>query len=287
MARIFDSHLHIIDPRFPLTANQGYLPGNFSSIDYLSQAADLKQNADDTIVGGAIVSGSFQAFDQTYLEAALSELGKGFVGVTQLPPDVSTDEIRRLDALGVRAMRCNLFRGGGLNRADLDAFARRVYDVAGWHTELYVDARSLWDPENENLSVLGRTVSNLPAASIDHLGMHPAGLPAILELAQRGVRIKATGFGRLEPRPYGDEGEAGAKSSAAEDFFHIAETLRAIVRANPRALLFGTDLPGTRAPRAFTHDDLALLREALGEFGNDALDRVLCLNALEFYRVEV
>ena len=28
---IFDAHLHIIDPRFPLVANQGYLPAPFST----------------------------------------------------------------------------------------------------------------------------------------------------------------------------------------------------------------------------------------------------------------
>ncbi len=277
MARIFDSHLHIIDPRFPLVANQGYLPGNFTTLDYLSHTADLKQNRGDTIVGGAIVSGSFQAFDQSYLEASLAELGAGFVGVTQLAPNVSNAEIQRLNSLGIRAIRCNLFRGGGLERSELDAFARRVFEVAGWHTELYVDARDLWDFESGSLSVLGRTISNLPAASVDHLGMHPAGLPALLELAGRGVRIKATGFGRLEPRPDVDPGDA----------FNIAETLRAIIYANPGALIFGTDLPGTRAPRPFELRDLDLIREALSEFGDEALDRALCQNALEFYRVEV
>ncbi len=33
--------------------------------------------------GGAIVSGSFQGFDQRYLIASLQALGKGFVGVAQ------------------------------------------------------------------------------------------------------------------------------------------------------------------------------------------------------------
>ena len=277
MARIFDSHLHIIDPRFPLVANQGYLPGNFTTLDYLSHTADLKQNRGDTIIGGAIVSGSFQAFDQSYLEASLAELGAGFVGVTQLAPTVSDAEIQRLNSLGVRAIRCNLFRGGGLDRSQLDSFARRVFEIARWHVELYVNARDLWDSESGSLSVLGRTVSNLPAAAIDHLGMHPAGLPALLELAGRGVRIKATGFGRLEPRPDLDPADA----------VDIAESLRAIVRANPGALMFGTDLPGTRAPRAFEIRDLDLIGEALSEFGDDALDRALCQNAIEFYRVQL
>ena len=36
-------------------------------------------------MGGAVVSGSFQGFDQSYLLDALDQLGPSFVGVTQLP----------------------------------------------------------------------------------------------------------------------------------------------------------------------------------------------------------
>ncbi len=104
--KIFDSHFHIIDDRFPLVANQGYLPDNFTCADYLERARKLK------IAGGAIVSGSFQAFDQTYLVTALEELGPTFVGVTQLPASVPDEEIMRLNGAGVRAVRFNLRRGG-------------------------------------------------------------------------------------------------------------------------------------------------------------------------------
>ena len=88
--KVFDSHFHIIDKRFPLRPNQGYLPGNFSAIDY------LKSTHDYDIAGGAIVSGSFQQFDQTYLLSALEELGPNFVGVTQLPASVTDDELVEL-----------------------------------------------------------------------------------------------------------------------------------------------------------------------------------------------
>src|SRR3970040_2802313 len=103
---IFDSHFHIIDGRFPLVPNQGYLPDNFTCADYLERDRKLK------IAGGAIVSGSFQAFDQTYLVTALEELGPTFVGVTQLPASVPDEEIMRLNAAGGRAVRFNLRRGG-------------------------------------------------------------------------------------------------------------------------------------------------------------------------------
>ena len=75
---VFDAHLHIIDPRFPLVASEGYLPEPFTVESYLAATAGID------VVGGAVVSGSFQAFDRTYLLDALERLGPTFVGVAQL-----------------------------------------------------------------------------------------------------------------------------------------------------------------------------------------------------------
>jgi fluoroacetyl-CoA thioesterase len=69
--QLFDAHLHIVDPRFPLVANHGYVPDPFTVDDYRERLA-----------GGAVVSGSFQAFDQDYLLDALRRLGPSF----QVPP---------------------------------------------------------------------------------------------------------------------------------------------------------------------------------------------------------
>ncbi len=55
---IFDAHLHIIDPRFPVAENQGYLPSVFTAADYAQSVENFE------VTGGAIVSGSFQGFDQ-------------------------------------------------------------------------------------------------------------------------------------------------------------------------------------------------------------------------------
>src|SRR5262249_39767606 len=63
------------------------------------------------VAGGAVGSGSFQAFDQTYLADVLPRLGAGWVGGTQIPEDCSDQEIARLAAVGVRALRLHLFRG--------------------------------------------------------------------------------------------------------------------------------------------------------------------------------
>jgi predicted TIM-barrel fold metal-dependent hydrolase len=39
--QVFDGHLHIIDPRFPLLPNRGYLPEPFTVEDYLDRTSML------------------------------------------------------------------------------------------------------------------------------------------------------------------------------------------------------------------------------------------------------
>lgn len=246
--KLFDAHFHIIDPHFPLVANHGYVPDAFTCGDYLSRMQH------QPLMGGAVVSGSFQALDQSYLFDALAKLGRNFVGVTQVPAAISDARLQHLHAMGVRALRFNVRRGGSEHISQLDYLARRVHALLGWHVELYIDSREL--------DALYGTLIELPALSIDHLGLSKAGLPSILRLAEHGVRIKATGFGRVD--------------------FDIKAALRDIHAANPQALMFGTDLPSTRAARPYRDDDIQLVIDALGI---DDAQRVFYQNAVEFYRL--
>lgn len=245
--RIFDAHLHVVDPRFALAPEDAYAPAPFTAADYRARTASLG------ISGGAVVAASFQGTEQAHLLDALRELGPSFVGVAQLPPRVTDAELLALDAAGMRAMRVNLVR----RTADLDVAARlaaRIADLAGWHVELYVDARDLPDVA-PRLGPPERLV-------VDHLGLSQAGLPAVVALASRGGGVKASGFGR------GD--------------LDVPAALRAIAAANPAALMFGTDLPSTRAPRPFTDADLDVLLDALGD---DLGGRALYDNAAARYRL--
>jgi predicted TIM-barrel fold metal-dependent hydrolase len=245
--KYFDCHFHIIDKNFPVVPNQGFMPDAFTSEDYLARvkAVDL--------CGGAVVSGSFQAFDQSYLFHALKVLGPTFVGVTQVPQTISDKELQELNGAGVRAVRFNVKRGGSEDIRHLENFARRVHELVGWHTELYVDSSELAD--------LFDTLASLPAVSIDHLGLSKAGFPTLLKLAEKGVRVKATGFGRVD--------------------FDVRGALTELYAANPRALMFGTDLPSTRAPRPYQDDDYNLILETLGE---EKAANVFYKNAIDFYR---
>jgi predicted TIM-barrel fold metal-dependent hydrolase len=111
------------------------------------------------------------------------------------------------------------------------------------------------------------TLMALPAISIDHLGLSKEGFPNLLKLVENGARVKASGFGR---------GDLDIRTA-------IHDITRASEQANGDALMFGTDLPSTRAPRAYRDQDLALLIDSLPP---EQVERVLCRNALTFYRLD-
>ena len=54
--KLFDAHFHIIDPRFPLVPNAGYVPGRYTSSDYLERIQAYRPE------GGAIVTFSESAY---------------------------------------------------------------------------------------------------------------------------------------------------------------------------------------------------------------------------------
>lgn len=244
--RVFDAHFHIIEEPFPLTSNNGFIPDFFSCDDYRERTSQYN------LVGGAIVSGSFQSFDQDYLLSALNNLGSEFIGITQIQESISDEELIRLDQAGVKGVRFNLRRGGSESAEKLKSLGLRVYEQVGWHTELYIDSREL--------PPLFPVLDELPAVTIGHLGLSAEGFPNILKLVKKGVRIKATGFGRVD--------------------FEIKPALQQICEIDENCLLFGTDLPSTRVDQPYSHRDFRLIIEALGE---ETAQKVFCDNALLFY----
>ncbi|HWL83708.1 MAG TPA: amidohydrolase family protein [Roseomonas sp.] len=232
MTAIFDAHFHIFDPRFPAPGHDGYAPPTFTVAQYRAAVAELG------VTGGVLVAASTHGLDPTPLLAALEELGPGFVAVAAADPAMSDDRLRELAARGVRGLRFNLYRNmvDGPPEVALD-FADHAHALAGLHAQLYADAAALRPLLPRLRAMAGRLV-------IDHLGMTEAGLPVVLELAAAGTKVKATGFGRVG--------------------LAVAPALERIAAVAPGALIFGTDLPSTRARRPFESGDMALLRRVAG-----------------------
>lgn len=252
MQKIFDSHFHIIDPKFELVENNGFVPAYYTVDDYLEELKEVGLEA----MGGAVVSGSFQGFHQAYFEEALKQLGDKFVGITQLPFETTDEELERLHKIGIRGIRFNLYRGFDASLAQIEEFSLRCYKLYGWKTEFYVNLAETSDE-------LKDLILQLPATSIDHMGMTRVPVEILKEYLTNGVPIRLTGFGRVE-----------------YDRAEVAELIRELYDANPDGLIFGTDLPSTRAAYRFSQEDLALIQEVLNE---EECQKVFWKNGVEWY----
>ncbi len=243
---VFDAHFHIIDYRYKLLPNNGYTPPEFTVDQYRSSTEELD------IRGGTIVSGSFQAFDQQYLLDALDTLGSSYYGVANIPHTISDQKIAALYESNIVAVRFNLKRGGSETLEHLDYLSNKLYEEFGWHTELYVDSSNLPD--------LRKALSKLKDFSIDHLGLSKAGQKELLHWVDKGARVKATGFGRLD--------------------FDPISFMQDIMTINPEALMFGTDLPSTRSKTPFSIVDIHQIQE---HFDEDDQLKICYQNAFNWY----
>lgn len=246
--KIFDAHFHIINFDFPIVENNGYVPPEFSIDDYKAATSDY------VVSGGALVSGSFQAFDQTYLLRALDQLGSDFVGVANITEDIPHENLVQLNDSGVRAVRFNIVRGNPKQLDTMVTLSNRLYENFGWHSELYIG--------NNSLSNVWDILLQLPPFSIDHLGLTKNGKNKLFELVNRGVRVKATGFGRLD--------------------FNPVALMKKIYSINSEALLFGTDLPSTRAKKPFSSEDIYLIKN---HFSKEQQERIFYKNAQKWYKI--
>lgn len=243
---MFDSHLHIFDPSAPMPGHDGFIPGPFTIADYRAATVGLG------ITGGAVVAASTQARDPAPLLAAAAALGEAFVVVAEADPGQDDADFAALAEAGVRGLRFNLHRRATFTISGAIAHAARAADF-GLHAEIYCDAA--------RLAPHVAALAGLPRLALDHLGLTEAGLPVTCDLARAGVKVKATGFGRV--------------------LLDVARTLEAIEAAASGVLMAGTDLPSTRAARVFAPSDLDLLRRVLGAASASALEGT----ARAFYRV--
>ena len=244
--KIFDAHFHIINPEFPLFENNGYLPPYFTIENYKERTRNF------VIDGGAIVSGSFQKFDNEYLLDALNKLGETYFGVANIPIDIDESEIDRLNKSNIVAVRFNLKRGGSEAIENLVELSNRLFHKYNWHTELYVDSKDLKE--------LRPILTRIPKFSIDHLGLSKEGILELYRWAEKDVKIKATGFGRID--------------------FDPIPVMKKLNDINPKSLMFGIDLPSTRAKYPFSIKDIALIK---ANFTESVQQNIFYNNAKEWY----
>lgn len=259
-----DCHAHICGPaeQFPYWDQRIYTPPDALLPDYRALLDSLG------VPRAVLVQPSVYADDNRALVAALLTDPQRLRGVAVLNSDENEfadadidGEIERLHAAGVRGLRCNIvdvaLGKGHLPRARLMALAERIAPW-GWHLEFLMHANEFPD--------LADTLAALPVPSVlGHFGYVPtrctvqdAGFQSLLSLVREGrTWVKLTG-------PYRINADA---SWAATRYADVRPFADALVRANPRQLLWGTDWPHVMVKGAMPHD--ADLCAVLGDWVTD------------------
>ena len=227
-----DCHVHVFGPydRFPLPADRPYTPPAASVAELRAMHAAL--GIERAVVVAASPYGTRNGALLDAL-AALGESGRGVVAID--PAAISDDELRAMDASGVRGARVNLASVGAADPAAaegaLRATAERVAPL-GWHVDLHASL--------DLIAALHDAIAAAPAPTVvDHFGYaDPAagpaqpGFAALCELAAAGrAYVKLSAPERL---PGGDPEHPG-----------VAALARALLDAAPDNVVWASDWPHT------------------------------------------
>jgi 2-pyrone-4,6-dicarboxylate lactonase len=222
-----DAHCHVFGPaaRFPFSPARKYTPCDagkeqlFALRDFLG----FERNV--------IVQATCHGSDNRAMEDALLTAGDRARGVALVETNVSDDELKRLDAAGVRGVRFNFLRRL-VDSSPRDQFmqvARRVADL-GWHVVVYFEAPDLDD--------LRPFLTSLPTEVIvDHMGRPdvrggvdgPEFAKFLRLMENEKFWIKVSGPERL--------------TVAGPPYDDIVPFARRLVETCPDRVLWGTDWP--------------------------------------------
>ena len=260
-----DSHFHIFGPgnRYPYAKERGYTPPDASVADYrkLIDALGIERQV--------IVQPSVYGTDNTRTLDALDELGQSCRGVVVIAPDTPLSELEAMHARGVRGVRFNSVTGGSAGVEALETMAARIAPL-GWHIQLFLKGEVY--PQIEPI------LKRLPVDFvIDHMGQ---------TMTEKGV--DAPGFQavlRLVEQEHGWAKVTGAYriSSDGPPYLDAAPFARALIKAAPDRIVWGTDWPHPDV-KGEMPDDGPLL-DLLGGWAPDATlqRRILVDNPARLY----
>ena len=190
---------------------------------------------------------------------ALDRAGGRLFGIAVPSPDASAGDLEAMHERGVRGVRCNLINPGGLPPAVAIEW-QPILRALGWHVELQVAIDELDSPAAFVASF------GVPVV-VDHMGRPSPGrvdpaspsLRALIDLVRDdGCFVKLSAPYRLSssPAPWPD----------------VTPLARALVAANARRCLWGSDWPHVDTTSDVRMDDLI---DALSAWCGDPAERSL------------
>jgi predicted TIM-barrel fold metal-dependent hydrolase len=240
-----DCHMHVFGnpAQYPFSPFRSYTVEEAPLDVYcaLQRQTGLQRNV--------LVQASGYHTDNRCMVDALISLGDSARGVAVVDPAIDADELRRLDAAGVRGVRINLVSVGSSTARqiwdDTEQLAARLAEF-GWHIQIFATPTQLIE--------LQPLLRRLPVpAIIDHMGLPDAaagirapGFAALLSLLADGkCWVKLSGADRIT--------RGQADMSGAGDF------VRALISVNPEQLVWGSDWPHIGWHSSDVHSSNAVL----------------------------
>jgi 2-pyrone-4,6-dicarboxylate lactonase len=228
----WDCHCHVFGPaaRFPYAEARSYTPEDAPLEAYLALLDRLG------FAHGVLVQPSAYGRDNRAMLDALQRAPQRLRGVGVGGAELTPSTLRAWHAAGVRALRANEFRRdgkpyyqNGVRLSEIEPHFALMAEL-GWHLQLWIDTRDL--PE------LLPSLARVPVPIVvDHMGRmehrhgvnHPGFQALVRGVGEGRLWSKLSGTYRLGATPP-DYGQARP--------FHDA-----LVAANPRNLVWGTDWP--------------------------------------------
>lgn len=266
-----DTHVHVFESRYPLSAARGYNPPPSTLEDLRHLHATL--GIERVVFTQPSVYGTDNSAILDGVKALNSETPNRARAVVALDMSFTDQQLAQLDACGVRGVRLNTDNKGGMPVAfdDIPELSARIRPFH-WHLEFLF-------PGKDILELMPVFTSLTVPMSIAHFAYQPAaagvsarGFQALVELAQRGnTWIKISGANRVsrgDLPPYDD----------------VQPMAHALIAAAPERIMWGTDWPHPNKYIANPND--ADLVDAFGDWVTDqAMRRKIMVDTpAAFYR---
>ena len=266
-----DCHCHVFGPaaRFPYAEPRSYTPQDAPFADYLALLDRLGFDR------GVLVQPSAYGRDNAAMLDSLTRERKRLRGIAVGGKELGSATLKAWHDAGVRGLRANEFRRdgkpyyqNGVTLAELEPLLPLLADV-GWHLQLWIDTRDLPD-------LIPRLVHLPVPVVVDHMGRtehhhginHP-GFQALLRGVGEGkLWSKLSGTYRLGATP--------------PDYIEAKPFHDALVAANPRNLVWGTDWPHPR-PEGAVPDAMRLRDVFLGWTSKPNRQAILVDNPARLY----
>ncbi|MDH7799002.1 MULTISPECIES: amidohydrolase family protein [unclassified Beijerinckia] len=133
-ARACDSHFHVFEPGYPHSPNRLYMFPDGTLTQYLKLLDFLG------IERMVLVQPTYYGDDNSLTLDTLRKVGDRCRAVVRIEEETSDQELDRYHALGVRAIRLDLFARAHWPTADIVAYVKRMAARArprGWHIQFY------------------------------------------------------------------------------------------------------------------------------------------------------